>query len=148
MVEEQSEKRYYNLKIGSKKFMGGVIEVDPSAGLEGRLSDFYERDSQPYHFEHKESRPTGEVYALRYDEVEYKRMTGKDALGGPIGVPVPVKKGKPLVLSVEVTKDGKLRLLAQPKGIEVYLLEISRRRAENLRESAWCWAMQRAYIFE
>jgi hypothetical protein len=138
--------RYFNIKEGSEKVFGGVIEVNTSAELEKRVQDFYEDGS--YEFKHLSSTKTRDIYRLRIPDIKYSSMPARDAIGGRTNVAAPYEAGRATMLEIAITQDGELKLHKMPKNKKIFVNEISAKKARELKEGKVNWDLTRAYIAE
>jgi len=139
--------RYFNLKKGSPTVNGGLIEVDTSRGDLEKLADFNgDFASSPWKFKSLGREGKDEIYEVALPNETILNSPGRDTLGGRIGVPLPVPNGQPRVVKLKLSKSGELTLYQLLEGI--YLSEIPEKKAKEMRQDAFLWASQRAYICE
>ena len=131
--------RYFNLKIGSEKVNGAIIRVNSNeADLEKRIHQFCAGVSS-YKFKELKKEREEVTYELEIPNVRYVPMEG---------IPTPVEAGPSIVMGLRVSSTGGLSLDSVPEGVKVYLSEVSKERAEKLKEEAECFELLRAYVFE
>jgi len=138
--------RYFNLKLGKPDVFGGVLRINPASDLETRVEDYdYEPDKI---VKFVKADKNGAFYDVIIPNVAYPRGEGTDMLGGSIGVPVRVEKGSADVVGIHVTNQGEAKIVKMPGKKKVFLSEITKKQAEDLRESERCWDLQRMWIYE
>ena len=138
--------RYFNLKLGKPDVFGGVLRINPTGNLETRVEDYDWDPDKTIKFVRADK--NGAFYDIINPNVAYPRGEGMDALGGKIGVPVRVEKGRADVIGIRVTQQGEAKIVKKPGKKFVSLSEISKKQAEDLREGERCWNIQRMWIYE
>ncbi len=140
--------RYFNLKVGSEEVHGDVLKVDTSAPLEKRINSFYNGSDDKFTATQVMGKKRALWYDLTFPNIKYTNMPGRDALGGVIGVPVPVETEAATVVRVKISKTGKMEIVNSPHKAKVYLTEISASKARRLREGKDSFDLLRAYVME
>ena len=138
--------KYYRIRIGSDKVNGSAIKVNPDAERGERFEDVTDSGRYEEFKFIRVDKKGREVYDYIFKNLRYSREPGRDSLGGQIGVAAAYEVGKPDIIKLAVSKIGKLELISSTK--KVFIDEITKKKAEDMRESAVNWALMRAYIFE
>ncbi len=140
------QKRYFNVKKGSPKVNGGVIEVDISQHLEERLRDFIDNDgTKPWDFRLIKSFTKG---------VFYKAIIPKQKFTAGAHIPTlcidNISAGYVVTgenrANVFLTNEGELIIRKTEKGEKVYVNEIDLDAAEKMREEAENWCGLQLYV--
>jgi hypothetical protein len=139
-------KRYFNVKVGSQKVHGGVIEIDISKPLEKRLRDFMDKDmTNSWEFRLNKAVKRGVCYQIMIPKQRF--IAGAHAPALSIhNAPAGYAKTGESEANAFLTNDGELRIGKTDKGEEIYVSEITRNTAKRMKSEADNWFALQLYV--
>ena len=140
-------KKYYVIKEESREVNGLSLEVNTDAPLENRVRIMWKSGTESIKFAGAEKNGDA-FYKYISQDGEYDQGQCEDALGGLMGIPVFVEKGRAKTTKLKLTKKGKLVLFSAPKGVPIFLEQISAWKARDMVSDAKYNTLQRAFVYE
>lgn len=137
---------YFNIKVGSPDVKGSAVKAEPQApDLADRLTLLDEDTS--WELEPLREEGTESWYRFTAHDTQVVCGEGRDALGGRIGVPVPVRRGTDTFATLALTAAGELKVVEQT-GKPLYITPMRKKEADDLVQAAGLWRLEQAYWME